>query len=187
MIEQDIIEENQSQEPAPWISNIVLAPKSDGSIRMTLDARNVNKAIKATNQPIPKQEDIRVKLSGCEVFSKLDFKSAFWQIELEEESRYLTMFNANGKLYRYKRLTMGVKPAQGELNNALQPVFAHIPEAHLIHDDLIIATKTNAEHAQVLKDVMTAISRAGLTLNPSKCFIGKSDVLFWGMIYDKTV
>ena len=107
---------------------------------MTLDARNVNKAIKATNQPIPKQEDIRVKLSGSEVFSELDFKSAFWQIELEEESRCLTVFHTNGKLCRYKRLTMGVKPAQGELNNALQPVFAHIPEAHLIHDDLIIAT-----------------------------------------------
>ena len=80
---------------------------------------------------------------------------------------------------------MGVKPAQGELNNALQPVFAHIPEAYLIHDDLIIATKTNVKHAQVLKDVMTAISKAGLTLNPPKCFIGKSEVLFWGMIYDK--
>ncbi len=41
---------------------------------------------------------------------------------------------------------MGVKPAQGELNMALQSLFAQIPQAHLIHDDLIVATETEAEH-----------------------------------------
>ncbi|CAB4016211.1 Hypothetical predicted protein [Paramuricea clavata] len=108
---------------------------------MTLDARNVTKAIQASNLPIPRQEDVKAKLSGAKVFSKMDFKSAFWQPELQRDSRYLTVFHANDKLYRYKRLTMGVKPAQGELNMALQPLFAHIPQAHLIHDDLIVATK----------------------------------------------
>ena len=68
----------------------------------------------------------------------MDFKSAFWQIELQPASRYLTVFHANDKLHRYKRLTMGIKPAQGELNVALKPLFAHIHEAHLIHDDLIM-------------------------------------------------
>ena len=47
------------------------------------------------------------------------------------------------KLYRYKRLPMGLSPAQGELNTALKPVFDHIPSAHLIHDNLVIATKDN--------------------------------------------
>ena len=71
-------------------------------------ARNVNKAIQASNLPIPRQEDIKAKLSGAKVFSKMDFKSAFWQLELHPDSRYLTVFHANDKLYRYKRLTMGV-------------------------------------------------------------------------------
>ncbi len=142
MVAQDVIEEHPPPEPAPWVSNAVIAPKSDGAIRMTLDARNVNKAIHASNVPIPRQEDIKAKLSGARVFSKMDFKSAFWQLELHPDSRYLAVFHANDKLYRYKRLTMGVKPAQGELNMALQPLFAHIPQAHLIHDDLIVATET---------------------------------------------
>ncbi len=76
----------------------------------------------------------------------MDFKSAFWQLELHPYSRYLTVFHANDKLYRCKRLTMSVKPAQGELNMALQPLFAHIAQPHLIHDDLIVATETEAEH-----------------------------------------
>ena len=75
---------------------------------MTLDAKNVNKAILSTNHPIPRQEDIKAKLSGARVFSKLDFKSAYWQLELHPESRFVTVFHANDKLYRYKRLIMGV-------------------------------------------------------------------------------
>jgi hypothetical protein len=113
MVSQDVIEEHPPIEPAPWVSNAVIAPKPDGTIRMTVDARNVNKTIQASNLPIPRQEDIKEKLSG--------------------NSRYLTVFHGNDTLYRYKRLTMGAKPAQGELNVALQPLFANIPQAHLIH------------------------------------------------------
>ena len=65
---------------------------------MTLDACNVNKAIIPTNHPIPQHEDIKAKLAGCKWFSKMDFKSAFWQIELDESSRYLTVFHTNDKL-----------------------------------------------------------------------------------------
>ena len=92
-----------------------------------MDACNVNKEIQTTHLPIPKQEEIKAKISGANFFSKMDFKIAFWQLELHSESRYLTVFHANNKLYRYKRLTMGIKSAQGELNTTLKPVFAHIP------------------------------------------------------------
>ena len=128
---------------------IVVAPKDDGDIRITLDAKNVNKVLKSNNFPIPRQEDIKVKLAGAKVFSKLDLKSAFWQLELAPESRAMTVFHAGGKLFRYKRLVMGLKPSQGELNAALQPLFAHIPEVHVIHDDLVIATVTEEEHRRV--------------------------------------
>ena len=181
MIRQDVIEEHPINQPAPWISCAVIAPKPDGAIRVTLDARNVNKAIQSTNSPIPRQEDIKSRLANATVFSKMDFKSAFWQLELHPDSRYLTVFHANDKLYRYKRLTMGLKPAQGELNSALQPLFAHIPLAHLIHDDLIIAATTPDEHDAALDQVMQAINAAGLTLNPQKCEFGQSEIKFWGM------
>ncbi|CAB4005568.1 Hypothetical predicted protein [Paramuricea clavata] len=74
MIQQDIIEEHPRDEPAPWVANAVLAPKDDGSLWVTMDARNVNKALYPTNHPIPRHEDIKAKLSGCRVFSKMDFK-----------------------------------------------------------------------------------------------------------------
>ena len=183
MIENDVIEEHPLHEPAPWVSNTVLSPKDDGSVRVTMNAKNVNKALISSNIPIPKHEDIKTKLSGAKVFSKMDLKSAFWQIELDEESRYLTVFHANDKLYRYKRLTMGLSPSQGELTVALRPVFAHIENVHVIHDDLIVATVTNKEHNKAISECMEAIARAGLTLNPPKCIFGKKEITFWGMIF----
>ena len=137
---------------------MMIAPKDDGDIRITLDAKNVNKAILASNFPIPRQEDIKVKLSGSKCFSKLDLKSAFWQLGIAEESRFLTTFHAGGKLYRYKRLVMGLKPAQGELNAALQPLFAALHQVHIIHDDLIIATLTRQRHAGVVRDNRNPLS-----------------------------
>ena len=62
-----------------------------------------------------RHEEIKVKLAERKIFSKMNLKLAFWQIELDETSCYLTVFHANDKLFRYKRLTMGLKPSQGEL------------------------------------------------------------------------
>ena len=118
------------------------------------------------------------KLGGSVIFSKLDFRSAFWQLELDKASRQMTIFNVNNKLYRYKRLTMGLKPAQGELNAALAPLFAHIPNAHLIHDDLIIGSQNDEQHIHDLDQVLQAVESAGLTLNKTKCFFAASEIKF---------
>ena len=169
MIQNNVIEEHPVGDPAPWISNAHIVPKPNGGLRVTLDAKKVNKAILSSNLPIPRQEDIKTKLGGSKIFSKLDFTSAFWQLELHPDSRNLTVFNLNNKLYRYKRLTMGMKPAQGELNAALMPLFTHIHDAHLIHDDLIIASKDINSHIKAIDDVLESVTEAGLTLNSEVC------------------
>ena len=113
----------------------------------------------------------------------MDFISQFWQIELDELSRYPTVFHTNDKLYHCKCFTMGIKPAQGGLNVALNPLFMSIENAHLIHDDLILATKTVSEHIQTICRVMEVVSEVGLTLNPEKCSFANKEINFWGMIF----
>ena len=97
--------------PAPWISDLVLAPKDDAGLRVTVDMREPNKAIMDTGIPIPRAEDIRKEFAGCSYFTKLDFRTAFHQLELDEESQLLTVFPHKGKLKRHTRLTMGAKLA----------------------------------------------------------------------------
>ena len=74
---------------------------------------------------------------------------------------------------------MGVKPAKEEVNAALKPIFAHIPNVYMIHDDLIISAKTFNEHNLAFEEVMKAIDQANLTLNPKKCSFGKTEIAFW--------
>ena len=75
---------------------------------------------------------------------------------------------------------MGAKPASGELNKALRPLFVDTPTAHIIHDDL--ATQSEEEHEQALDAVMKIIGKANLTLNPDKCLFKKREIPFWGLI-----
>lgn len=74
---------------------------------------------------------------------------------------------------------MGVKLAQGELNAALRPIFAHIHNLYVIHDDVIIVAKIMVEHNVALKATMDTISNA---LNGSKCSFGKTQISFRGMV-----
>ena len=182
MIDNDVIEYHPRNEPAPWISAAVIVHKPDGGIRITMDARNVNRAILSNNLPIPRQEDIKAKLAGSTILSKVDLRYAFWQLYLAIQSRHLTVFECNGKLYRYKRMTMGIKTAQGELNAALRPLLQDIEDAHHIHDDIIIASKDMKSHLKAVKQVLQAIKEAGMTLNPTKCEFAKKEIRFWGLI-----
>lgn len=184
MIQEDIIEPHEG--PAPWISNPVLTPKDNDSIRVTLDMRIPNTAIKTTNLPIPRVDDVKTKLSGSKYFSKLDLKAAFHQLKLDKASRALTVFHAAGRLMRYKRLTMGAKPASGELNKALLPLFASIPHCSVIHDDIIIAAPSLKTHDQALDATLKILEAKGLTLNAEKCLFQQNEIPFWGLIISQS-
>ena len=72
--------------PAPWIYNVVLAPKDDGGMRITVVTSAANCEIRSTNIPIPSAQDIHVKLSVAKYFNELDFNSPFHQLEIGESS-----------------------------------------------------------------------------------------------------
>ena len=180
MERQGIIEEHTG--PSPWVSNVVLAPKDDGSVRVTVDLREPNKAIKPTHTPIMNPEEIKAQLAPYKVFSKLDFKSAFHQLELDEESRRMTVFRAGDRLMKFKRLTMGSTPASGELTRALRPLFSNSKDTFVIHDDVIVAGRDKKEHDENLMKACSTIHTSGMTLNIDKCLIAKTSIPWWGLI-----
>ncbi|XP_059095591.1 uncharacterized protein K02A2.6-like [Tigriopus californicus] len=108
MLQDDVIEDHDG--PAEWISNLAIVLKDRGAIRISVDLRGLNAELRDTQIPILTPDTIKLKLANCKVFSKLDFKQAFHQLELANESRPLTVFRCGARLYRYKRLSMGLKP-----------------------------------------------------------------------------
>ena len=91
------------KQPTPWVSPIVAVPKKDGGVRICVDMRQANAAIKLVRHPIPTVEDISLELNGAKYFSKLDLAQAYHQLELHEDSRYITTFSTHVGLFRYQR------------------------------------------------------------------------------------
>ncbi|XP_051864185.1 uncharacterized protein K02A2.6-like [Drosophila albomicans] len=111
-LRRDIIESVTS--PSRWISPIVLAFKENGDIRLCVDMRLANKAIRREMYPLPTFESFMTKLKGARFFSRLDLKDAYHQLELDEDSREITTFITPMGLFRYKRLMFGDYQEDGE-------------------------------------------------------------------------
>ena len=98
LISLDIIE--PADGPTPWVNPVVVVPKSGGDIRLCIDMRRANKAILRERHPIPTVDEIMQSLNGSKVFSKLDLKWGYHQLELTPESRGITTFVTHCGLLR---------------------------------------------------------------------------------------
>ena len=120
----DVIEKVEG--PTPWVSNLVVAskPNNPKDIRLCVDMRKANQAIKRERHVTPTIDDIILELNGSTMFSKVDLNKGFHQLVLSEESRNMTTFPTHVGLRRYKRLNFGVSCApeifQNEIRQALE-------------------------------------------------------------------
>lgn len=108
LVQQDFIEKVDA--PSPWVSPVVVVPKRN-DIRLCVDMRKANQAVMRERYPIPTVEEVLQDFNQSTVFSKLDIKLAYHQIELDPKSRHITTFTTHNGMYRYKRLMFGVSCA----------------------------------------------------------------------------
>ena len=183
-LEQDDIIEKVSG-PTPWISPIAAVPKKAGGVRLCVDMRAANKAIKRERHPMPTTEEIIHEMNGSTVFSRLDLKQVFHQLELDEESRYITTFSTHVGLRRYKRLMFGVNSAPEMFQHTMRELLQGIPGALNFIDDIIVYGTTKQQHDRNLKQVIQTLQSRGVKLNESKCEFGTEKLVFWDMSLEK--
>ena len=150
-LERAGIIEDVTNLPTPWLNPLVVVPKGEEDVRICLDMRCANKAITRTRFPTPTVDDLLVKLKGSAVFTKLDLKSAFHQLELDETSRHMTAFQTDTKVKRYTRLIFGANSAAEELQQALRLVLADIDGSLNIADDILIYAENDTKHDKILQ------------------------------------
>jgi transposase InsO family protein len=175
-----IIEEVDS--PSPWVNPLVVVPKSDGEVRLCVDMRQANPAVLRERYPIPTIEEVLQELNKSKVFTKLDLKWGYHQLELEEGSRGITTFITHKGLYRYRRLMFGISSAPEKYQQVIQQVLQGIDGVKNISDDIVVYGETQAEHDRRVRQVMERLRDKGLTLNYEKCCFSMSELTFMGHV-----
>ena len=179
LLSKDFIE--PVDKPSEWISNLVITPKKDGSVRLCLDARMPNKAIKRKTYPIPTLESVIDELEGAKYFSKIDLRNAYCQILLDEKSRELTTFITEKGMYRYKRMIYGLTSASEDFQKLMEHCFSNLPGVKNISDDTIIYSKTTEEHFERLEKLFERTEKLGLRFNLEKCAFLQKEISFFGV------
>ena len=142
--------------------------------------RQANKAVLRERHPIPTIEYIMQILNKSSVFSKLDLKWGYHQIELDNDSREITTFSTHKGLYRYKCLIFDISCAPELYEKTIQQLFTECPVVHNILDDIIVHGSSVKEYNERLENVLRIIQSSDLTLNRDKCQFGLERLVFMG-------
>ncbi|XP_064635764.1 uncharacterized protein K02A2.6-like [Lineus longissimus] len=162
--------------PTSWVNPLVVVEKPSGDIRLCLDMRRANEAIKREKHPVPTVDETLQEISGARVFCKLDLNMAFHQIELDESCRDITTFAGPNSLYRYKRLNFGMNMATEKFQCIIGQILKGCPGACNLHDDIRVVAEDYAQLYERVEVVIKRLHEHGLTLNFPKCNVGDSMV-----------
>ena len=168
--------------PTPWVNSLVIVEKRDGSLRLCLDPRDLNKAIQREHHRIPTAEDIATRLSGKKLFSIVDEKDGFWQIHLDEESSYLCTFNTPFGRYRFTRLPFGVCSAPEVFQKKNEVLFGDIDGVEVIFDDIIVAAQDEKEHDEIMAKLLERAKAENVKFNPDKLQYKVKEVKYMGNV-----
>jgi hypothetical protein len=174
-----------------YYSHAFLTPKSNGSWRLVLDFKGLNRVTTSKYAwPIPNIKDMlnRVGDSRPEFFAVFDLTSGYYQAPIAEESRKYTAFKTRKGVYRWKRLPMGLTDAgsyfQHQLSTrVLNGLINHICELYL--DDCMVYAGNKVEYLERLRQVFLRFREHKITLNPSKCHLGLTQVEYVGHTISK--
>ena len=170
---------------SPWASAIVLVRKKDGKLRFCIDLRKLNNRTLKDSYSLPRIEHVLDQLLGSTIFTTLDLKAGYWQVEMVEECKPYTAFTC-GPLGFYECETMPFgatnAPAtfQRLMDNCLGDLNMNWCIVYL--DDIIIFSQNAASHIERLEAVFKKLAKAGLKLKPSKCEFFKKRIKYLGHI-----
>jgi hypothetical protein len=134
-------------EPTDWVNSMVTVIKRE-KIRVCIDPRDLNRAIKREHYPMKTIEEVVAGMPEAKVFSVLNATSGYWQMELNEESSKLCTFNTPFGRYRFTRLPFGIKSAPEVFQKKMSQVLEDIDGAEAIVDDILVWGKISRNMMQ---------------------------------------
>ena len=173
-------------EPTDWVSNIVTVTKPSGDLRICIDPKPLNQALKWERYPIPIIDDVLPDLAKAKMFTKADAKNGYWHVLLEEESSKLTTFDTPFGRYRWKRLPFGLSVASEIFQKRLHQALDKLDGLLTVHDDLVIYgvgdtdEEARADHDRKLIALLERCRKRGIKLNKAKLNLRCTEITYLG-------
>ncbi|XP_038075960.1 uncharacterized protein K02A2.6-like [Patiria miniata] len=170
------------EEPTDWVSSMSIVGKPDGSVRICLDPRELNNAIKRAHYPMPTLRDVAARMPQAKVFSKFDATSGYWQLPLTQRSSYLTTFNTPFGRFRYMVLPFGISSASEIWQCAMVTEFGALEGVEIVVDDILVWGENTTEHDERVAKFLEKVRESGLKLNRKKSVIGTDKLEYVGHV-----
>ena len=178
MVKMGVIE--PVTEPTEWVSQLVVAEKPNGKLRVCLDPRDLNKAILRHHYQLPTAEELFSEMANAKYFTKLDASNGYWQIKVSDESSNLLTFASPDGRFKFKRLPYGIHSASEVFQAEVAEMIRNIPGSRNSQDDILIWGDTLEINQSRTKQVLEVIRNYGLKLNKSKCVFNAHEITFLG-------
>nr|XP_020152320.1 uncharacterized protein LOC109737602 [Aegilops tauschii subsp. strangulata] len=180
LLKSGVIQRSQSNFPSPAI----LVKKKDGTCRLCIDYRHLNAMTRISKFTVPVIEELLDELHGARWFSKLDLRAGYHQIRLAKGEEFKTTFQTHFGHYEFKVLSFGLAggPATfiDAMTETLHPVLRHC--VLLFFDDILVFSKTWAEHIDHLRQVLELLRRDHWKVKRSKCEFGQQQLSYLGHV-----
>jgi transposase InsO family protein len=168
--------------PTDWVSQIAVALKKSGEIRLCIDPKPLNAVLRREHYRLPTLDDILPNLAQARFFTKVDLSSAFWQLRLNHKSSYLTTFGTPFGRFRWLRLPFGLKVSSEIFQKRLIQALDNLTGVICVADDVLIFGKTLEEHDDNLTKFFQRCVERGIHLTADKIEYRANSVTFHGHV-----
>ncbi|KAK2571051.1 Transposon Ty3-I Gag-Pol polyprotein [Acropora cervicornis] len=192
--EQGIIE--KVTEPTDWVSapTIVNKPSAKNGLRLCIDSRPLNTALRRSEYPIPTVDQLLTEISNAKVFTLADIKSVFWHVPLDEPSSLLTTFNTPVGRMKWNRMPFGISVAPEEFQRRIDESLEGLEGTKAIADDILIwgdgntIEEATSNHDARLSALLERCQQKHIKLNVDKFQLRKTELSYMGVtLTDKGV
>jgi transposase InsO family protein len=180
LLEKGLIRESTS----PYAAPVTLADKKDGTKRLCMDYRSLNKNTISDKEPMPHIQDVIDRLYGAKYFAKLDVAWGYWHVAMHEEDIHKTAFVTQNGHYEWLVLPFGLKNAPAIFQRVIRKILADLINNGCMNylDDIIIYAKTLEEHNRLLHEVFSRLKKHNVRLRREKCEFAVNSIEFLGHV-----
>ncbi|GJV09979.1 putative reverse transcriptase domain-containing protein [Tanacetum coccineum] len=171
---------------SPWGAPVLFVKKKDGSFRMCIDYRELNKLTVKNRYPLPRIDDLFDQLQGSSIYSKIDLRSGYHQLRVREEDILKTAFRTRYGHYEFQVMPFGLTNAPAVFMDLMNRVCKPYLDKFVIVfiDDILIYSKSKKEHEGHLRQILKLLKKEELYAKFSKCEFWIPRVQFLGHVID---